>query len=169
MLLVEIKKSTDIPEVYHFTDISKQTDCQARHTFHASPEIQELGVIQAIGPYWKYVEYYRRDFRPSPSLSERKDSTFTNTPTPPPALLVHDYQPFLRLTGTAGFLCLETEDSNRGLRVVRERLQQLNVPEVIVFLSCHLYNLLMFRLGLPILSIIEDKENQPYTVVQLRD
>lgn len=134
ILLVEIKKSTQIPEMVHFSSILKQTDHQARHTFCSSPEIQELGVILAIGPFWKYVEYNRQDFRQSPSFSEKKDATYANTPTPPPALLMRDYEPFLTLTGGVGFLRLESINSNRALHVVRERLQELNVPAVSYFL-----------------------------------
>lgn len=133
ILLVEIKKNIRNPTMVHFAKIMEQTDHQSRHAFFTS-QSKRLGVILAIGPFWRYVEYYREDLRPSPSLSEKKDTTYENTPTPPPALLAHEYQPFQELTGDAGFLCLETEESGQGLLVVRTRLQQLHLPAVSYFL-----------------------------------
>ena len=129
ILLVEIKKSIRNPTIVHFAKIMEQTDYQSRHAFFTSHS-KQLGAILAIGPCWRYVEYYREDLRPSPSLSEKKDATYKRTPTPPPTLLAREYQPFQELTGDAGFLCLETEESQQGILVVRTRLQQLHLPPV---------------------------------------
>jgi hypothetical protein len=132
ILLVEIKRSTLNPTVKLFADILYQADHQARHTFHTSPNTDGLGVILAIGPFWTYVEYHRTDLRPSPSLSEKKDLTYEDNTPPPRKSFMKEYPPFAAHIHSTGHssLCLETEESKKGLLIVRKRLRELNDPHV---------------------------------------
>lgn len=132
ILLVEIKKSTLHPSVKLFADIIHQTDHQARHAFYTSPDTNILGIIIAVGPFWRYVEYHRVDLRPSPSLSEKKDSTYGDSTPPPRVLSMKEYEPFHMHIASTGrpYLLLETEDSKMGLLIVHKRIQELNAPRV---------------------------------------
>jgi hypothetical protein len=114
ILIVEIKKATRDPDDEKFGEIFPQTDRQARHAFHASPTTTTLGVIIAIGPYWTYGEYFHSDLRPSPPLSEKEDPTYS------------DYPPFAALSN-GSVLLLQTQASDDGLKIVRKRLQQINL------------------------------------------
>jgi hypothetical protein len=129
MLIVEIKKLDEQPTLAHFAAIRRQTDHQARHALHASPTTDTLGVILAMGRYWTYGEYRRTDLRPSPSLSEKKDPTYRVTERTPIAFM-KGLPSFEMHLGHDVCLCLETERSDQGLRIVQKRLHALNLPAV---------------------------------------
>jgi hypothetical protein len=132
ILLVEIKKVTVVPTMQHFVDVFYQTDLQARHAFYTSPNTDTLGVIIAVGPFWTYAEYHRADLRPSPSLSEKNDPTYDDRTPPPRRSVRKEYAPFTAHIQSTGYLSLrlETEESNKGLLIVRQRLWQLSRPQV---------------------------------------
>ena len=78
LLLVEIKKAmpSGSCRIFDFAKVLQQTDEQARHAFASYPGVNALGAVIALGDCWTYREYFRKDLRPSPSLSERLDPTF---------------------------------------------------------------------------------------------
>jgi len=126
ILLVEIKKAVLRPSVRAFADVLPQTDQQARHALHTSPDTQILGVIIALGACWTYVEYHRTRLQPSPSLSEKKDPTYKDTTPDPQESWMTDYPPFAAYVADDTFLRLETPQSDNGLLMIRRRLQELN-------------------------------------------
>jgi len=131
ILLVEIKKISHTPTPKDFVEITQQTDCQARHALFASPTTKKLGAILAIGPFWKYIEYHQTELhQPSPSFSEKKDSTYRNTIPPKPVSWMTDYPLFVAHAHPSGLLCLDTPESWQGLIIVRDRLRSINLPAV---------------------------------------
>jgi hypothetical protein len=126
ILIVEIKKATRDPDDEKFGEIFPQTDRQARHAFHASPTTTTLGVIIAIGPYWTYGEYFRSDLRPSPPFSEKEDPTYSDSPPLQETFCIRDYPPFAALSNES-VLLLQTQASDDGMKIVRKRLQQINL------------------------------------------
>ena len=125
MLLVEIKRCADTPSAASFVGILPQTDQQARHAFATSLSTQTLGVIIAIGAFWTYIEYDRDHIRSSPSMSEQKDATYADKTPDLYESWMQEYEPFTALVAENGFLRLQTPSSDHGLRIVRQRLQEL--------------------------------------------
>lgn len=80
LVIVEVKphpmQYDDENLLYLGTKVSRQTVEQAQYAFESSPAVQVLGVIQAIGYRWRYIEYYRSKLPGLRSLSEEIDSTY---------------------------------------------------------------------------------------------
>jgi hypothetical protein len=128
ILLVENKPRLDSPTEANFTAVLGQTDEQARHAFASFPNLTTLGVIIAVGPYWTYVEYDSADIPPSRSKSEQKDPTYMDTTPPPTKLHAKAYHPIRSLFEPHGFACLETDLSNKGFKIIRDRMKFLTFP-----------------------------------------
>jgi hypothetical protein len=125
ILVTEIKKHTDATRS-SFAAIFKQIDHQATFSFHQYPKSTILGTIAVIGQFWTYLEYHKTDQRPSPSLSEKEDPTYRDTTPQLPSLLRREYPPIRRLQGKEGCFRLLTPESDKGLMLVRKRLEHLH-------------------------------------------
>lgn len=80
LLLVEVKPHPQHHDA-EFLDllgakVSRQTVEQAQYTFESSPSVQVIGVIQALGYKWRYLEYKRSELPKLPSLSEGNDPSY---------------------------------------------------------------------------------------------
>jgi hypothetical protein len=125
VLLVENKADMVDPTLVDFNCITRQTDQQARRAFVLFPNVDTLGVILAIGPYWTYIEYDSANARPSPSKSEQNDPTYMDRTPSPANTPGRFYEPVLELFKPDGFARLETEKSAKGLRLVQQRMKVL--------------------------------------------
>lgn len=80
LLIVEIKSHPEQYDKSHLialgTKVSRQTEEQAQYAFQSYPSMQVIGVIQALGYRWRYLEYKRSELPGLRSLSEEKDSTY---------------------------------------------------------------------------------------------
>ena len=127
LLVVEVKKtSLSGPcELHDFTSVMFQTQKQARHAFSSYPRVNAFGVIIAIGKFWTYREYFRRDLGRSQSLSptrsERFDPTFQPRDTNEGISMSKTYEAVEEIFGI-GFACLQTTISDNALAAVRKRL-----------------------------------------------
>ncbi|KAF8063168.1 hypothetical protein FPV67DRAFT_1451676 [Lyophyllum atratum] len=82
LLLVENKKKPSefngqrVIGPFHFVEVIAQTEQQARHAFSAAgnSHIMVIGVIVALGPFWRYAEYRREAFitKDIPAMSRSK-------------------------------------------------------------------------------------------------
>jgi hypothetical protein len=81
-------------------------------------------MVIAIGDFWPYREYYREDFRPSPTLSEHLDSTFMDSDldAQKSSRLCADVEKFF---DAHGFACLQEKTSDDVLDALRKRLTAL--------------------------------------------
>ena len=81
-------------------------------------------MVIAIGDFWPYREYYREDFRPSPTLSEHLDSTFMDSDlgTQKSSRLCADVEKFF---DARGFARLQEKTSDDVLDALRKRLTAL--------------------------------------------
>ncbi|KAF8055002.1 hypothetical protein FPV67DRAFT_1681023 [Lyophyllum atratum] len=64
LLLVENKAKpieSEVAEPFRFNEVLEQTEDQVWHAFrcHDHDDVDIIGVIVALGPHWRYVEYHR--------------------------------------------------------------------------------------------------------------
>lgn len=80
LLIVEVKSHPKRYDKSYLiklgTKVSRQTLEQAQYAFQSYPSIQVIGVIQALGYRWRYLEYERSELPGLRSLSEENDSTY---------------------------------------------------------------------------------------------
>lgn len=80
LVIVEVKphptQYDDENLFYLGAKVSRQTIEQAQYAFESSPAVQILGVLQAIGYRWRYIEYDRSKLPGLRSFSEEIDSSY---------------------------------------------------------------------------------------------
>lgn len=124
ILLVEIKRATKSHDIWYFYEVLDQTDQQALRAFASFPEVKTLGLIVALGDCWTYREYHREKMVASPSLSEKTDPTYHETPkdSVSPSVSVDFVS---RHFGPKGFARLQDPASDAALGAVLLSLRNL--------------------------------------------
>ncbi|KAF8166023.1 hypothetical protein B0H34DRAFT_260241 [Crassisporium funariophilum] len=133
LLLVENKKSPSFKgqqiEEDDFVKVVRQTVEQVTHTFLSSDNahINTIGVIVALGHYWKYVEYHRHIVISTNHPQGRSFSEMSYTDEEPRKEQMYYTLPSVEKYYDSGSACctLGNSNSDKALLAVRKRMKEL--------------------------------------------